>query len=1227
MEEVNINFRRILLFSLILFLSLSVVSAEEVDNYLENVTTTLSSDEEVAAFEDTIEYSDEYYDYDYEFEEYDDFEEEYTDNDLNTDELLIENMDSIEAIKPFNQGMNLNSNAGVVSFSQSEIGLMANHTYTFISSNRMIPAVANVGNKEVCMNDLLYLICKSLNNTNNVSLGSFYHVTSSTGTNCPNRLFNRSEYLLLANAIVQCYEINGRNPKNINYYNYTISFDDALYFYSRIAAYKENKGTLIQNIRVLAPFNKDYSTEKWALTSNSTQPLTITATTSNNLLTLVASQNSAIYYTTNNTTPNINSNLYTQAINLSGINVVKYFAVNNNNERTPVLVYTDNQASLPYITSKTVLSSNGYENRLNISICEDAVIYYSLNGTKPSIQSPQYTGTLTINNNTLLQFFAVTIRNNKRSPTYYYRLQNPTPYVTILNTTDVRDNSQKITIIANKPGKIYYTLNGSTPTADDIEYTPGTILNISIKTQIKAVLIDSKNKQSLVSMYHPPQIVTPPTTIIQPLTTLVNNTQQIQFFTNNINATIHYTIDGTDPLTSNTTKTGKHGKIITIHKVTQLKYFTTDDIGEYASEVVLYRTPKNSAERPDITVFNTTGVYSDGTQRVMFQSNQPGTFNVTVFEEEFSQKIVDFSGELLLNNDSKIQVYTQLGGRYSKIIEYTPINGPQVIMFYNYTVKLPNINEYEQILFYINGNEVYYNINSPQLNNYVHIHLNDWHITTENTRIITNNEIIIHKSDVLEITYYNQMYGEINVVNAVMYSLIPQYETLVVYSNGTRLLDIFWKKRTINNENVTTIFQTLSNSFIKNETITYHSQYVGGCTNYDIVQSYILTNVKVTSEFYNQSLYNISHYNFMDDILRITPQDRTIMTGLTNLWTYDGYSEYIAHQLNMTAYRSNEVLCIVGVNYDRVNYVHFNDLTMGMVVQANSSSAFFFNLHTSAVLPEIARISLNMIRENLGKTVQTLFAGLNNESDTYVYTNNRTGIMKLYSSDMESVYLLFNTTSGILSSIIVLDGFEYNGAVSEPLIPEEGEIIPLNGLLRSSTMTCFEDNCNYNGLDKSRSLLNFSSNSGWADVESTLGSLAVVYGIGIAAGLITAPIAIPTILALTIAGAGFLAITDSHGIFSGYATNEDWEDYYVDLIMLPLGSGISKGISTIGKTVFKKIAMGQTVTLSSTEMTTQMYNIIWSINTLSSECISYARDKIVEVPVRMFMDEIRGYGG
>ncbi len=98
-------------------------------------------------------------------------------------------------------------------------------------------------------------------------------------------------------------------------------------------------------------------------------------------------------------------------------------------------------------------------------------------------------------------------------------------------------------------------------------------------------------------------------------------------------------------------------------------------------------------------------------------------------------------------------------------------------------------------------------------------------------------------------------------------------------------------------------------------------------------------------------MYNLSHYDVSEYLSRITPQDRTITTGLTVLWEYDGYADYLAYKLNSSAYRSDETLCIVGVNYDRVNYVQFNDLKMGMVFQGNITNEFYFNLHTSGVLP------------------------------------------------------------------------------------------------------------------------------------------------------------------------------------------------------------------------------------------------------------------------------------
>lgn len=99
---------------------------------------------------------------------------------------------------------------------------------------------------------------------------------------------------------------------------------------------------------------------------------------------------------------------------------------------------------------------------------------------------------------------------------------------------------------------------------------------------------------------------------------------------------------------------------------------------------------------------------------------------------------------------------------------------------------------------------------------------------------------------------------------------------------------------------------------------------------------------------------------------------------------------------------------------------------------------------------------------------------------------------------------------------------------------------------------------------------------------------------------------------------------DSHGILTGHASTDDWNNFYIDNLMLPLGAGISKGTSIIGKTTFKQITKGPSIKISSTEMTTQMNKIIWSINTASDECRSYARDMILEQFARNFVDKIQG---
>ncbi len=552
----------------------------------------------------------------------------------------------------FNKNKTLLRSTTVNSYSYKGILSGANRTTNFINNNHRLPAVVGIDGKNVNMNDFLYLLCKSLNSTTSTTLTNYSHVSSTTGTNCNNVKIYKKDYLTLSNEIIKCYKINKRNPKDISIYSNTISYDDAIYFYARAVAWKYNhKGILPNYETVIALYNYDYSTEENALKTTTTKPFTINSTYTqiNNKtykLTFNASETCAIYYTTNGTVPTQNSTRYTSTITIYKNTWVRYYGVNKNNQKTPVLSFSVYGIATPYITNKPQLEQNGYENKVNIATSQKSTIYYTINGTMPTTQSTKYTQPIKINNNTLLQYFTITGKG-KKSPIYYYKLQNPTPYITIINNTEVRDNHQPIIIIGNKPGTIHYTRNGTLPTAQSKQYTPGTQMNISLKTQVRTILIDKNNKQSEINFYQAPQIITPPITVIKPKTMLINNTQTIQFTTNMANSTIYYTTDNSNPQNSKTRKTVLTGAQIKINKNTQLKYYTDND--GYRSTVYTYKPPQNNNQRPTITVYNTTRMYSNGQQRIMLQSNQPGVIHYTIQTKTETPITREYSKEITIN--------------------------------------------------------------------------------------------------------------------------------------------------------------------------------------------------------------------------------------------------------------------------------------------------------------------------------------------------------------------------------------------------------------------------------------------------------------------------------------------------------------------------------------------------------------------------------------------------
>ena len=945
----------------------------------------------------------------------------------------------------------------------------------------------------------------------------------------------------------------------------------------------------------------------------------LTSTTYN--ATFSGVNNCSVYYTLNGANPTTSSTKYTKAFVYDTSKTLKYFAVKANGEYGAVLSMKLSEGSTPYIVYKTPITNQAQQVYISYTLPTTS-IYYTINGSIPTTKSTKYNAPININNYTDLRF--ISVYGSITSKVYSYRMNAVKPVVTIKNITDVRDNYQNITVKINKAGSIYYTRNGSIPNTSSNTWTNSTKVMISIKTQVRAILVDNEGFTSDVTFYQPEKVITPPITAIRPLTTLENNKQRIQFSTNKLNCTVYYTTDGTNPNNSTTVKTAKNNDKIYLNKNTRLKYYTQDDIQLYKSKVFNYTPVQHPNERPTITIINASNIWSNGQQKIIIQSNQPGKFNITKYNQtQAPTETLNNYGSYTTDTNTKIEIYTQYGDKYSKTIEYNPINGFKTVMRYNYTVNFSNISQYDYIFFTVGNTEYKYHMYNNNLNNYIFLSFSNYTVTTNAEDFPNVEGCTIHKSDVLSVKFHVKEYGEINYINVIFKSFTSKYESIILYSNDSRLCMITLQKKRIKKEQIETIFQTNSNTFIKNETLTFKPREVFGCGQYDVLQTYLLTNQAMTTEYANQSINYFKNRDPNLDLSRITPQDRTILTAIMTLWQYDQYANYLTYVYNLTATRSDETLIITGINYDRINYIQFNDLKMGLVTTGNTSNKYLFNMQSTARLPEIARISLNLIKENIGKTAQSILMNLNENTKIIATLNNQTNTMKIYSENLLDIYLLKYDDTGIIECIIILDGFKYNGAISEPIIDDNNTENNEKNIKKSSTMGCYEDNCNENMQNNAHSLLGFATDSGWAIIEDAVGGFIADACICIAIGVISVE-ASPVVLGMgLVSGIGIMA--DSHGLFSGQATSEDWLSFGVDLFMLGISPVVSYGISTLVRGGFNRIAVGQTIELTSEETSKEIYYFITSIKETSIGLIEWARDEIVGYEIEEKIKTILGW--
>jgi predicted outer membrane repeat protein len=267
-------------------------------------------------------------------------------------------------------------------------------------------------------------------------------------------------------------------------------------------------------------------------------------------VTLSMSEPGTIYYTTNGSTPTFNSNRYLSPIPIITNTKLEFFAMDLAGNTSPF--YNDNYTILTVSANPVGGVFNSTRN-VTLSMTEKGTIYYTTNGSTPTISSSQYTTPISIASTTTLKFFA-------KDLTGYTSLVYTNIY-TILTVSanpasGVFNSTRNVTLSMSEPGTIYYTINGSTPTFNSNRYLNP--IPISTTTTLKFFAIDLTGITSIV--YTDNYTVSPKVTLTNP----VNNTVNIPI--NQI-----FTLNFTEPITAgsayaNIVLKNSSGTVIPINK-------------------------------------------------------------------------------------------------------------------------------------------------------------------------------------------------------------------------------------------------------------------------------------------------------------------------------------------------------------------------------------------------------------------------------------------------------------------------------------------------------------------------------------------------------------------------------------------------------------------------------------------------------------------------------------
>ncbi len=265
-----------------------------------------------------------------------------------------------------------------------------------------------------------------------------------------------------------------------------------------------------------------------------------------------------IYFTTDGGTPTAASQAYTSPVSVSASGTIKAIALAPNYTVSPVA--TAAYTIQPYAAAPTFSIAAGIYSTSQVvglsTSTPGASFYYTTDGSTPTTASLVYSGPITVKSNETLSAIAVAAHYSPSpvaTATYTIAPPSVAPVFSVAPGTYV--NTQYVSMTDSMPGAvIYYTTNGTTPTASSNRYTSA--ITVSVSQTLEAVAIASGYSSSAVTSaaYTISNLTAEPT--FSPAAGIYNGPQAVTISDATAGAVIYYTTNGTTPTTSSAVYSG-----------------------------------------------------------------------------------------------------------------------------------------------------------------------------------------------------------------------------------------------------------------------------------------------------------------------------------------------------------------------------------------------------------------------------------------------------------------------------------------------------------------------------------------------------------------------------------------------------------------------------------------------------------------------------------------------